>query len=140
MKPQDLSKENYLFERMPVPRAILMNALPTIAGMVVILVYNIADTFFVGQTNDPFQVAAVSLATPVFLLFMATGNLIGIGGTSVISRALGEKRPEFANNVSSFCFYAAWLVGIIFAMVFLFFMPQILQAIGCERQHHRANA
>ena len=130
MKPQDLSKENYLFERMPVPRAILMNALPTIAGMVVILVYNIADTFFVGQTNDPFQVAAVSLATPVFLLFMATGNLIGIGGTSVISRALGEKRPEFANNVSSFCFYAAWLVGIIFAMVFLFFMPQILQAIG----------
>ncbi|WP_321449896.1 MATE family efflux transporter [uncultured Cohaesibacter sp.] len=107
-----------------------MNALPTIAGMVVILVYNIADTFFVGQTNDPFQVAAVSLATPVFLLFMATGNLIGIGGTSVISRALGEKRPEFANHVSSFCFYTAWLVGIVFATVFLFCMPQILQAIG----------
>nr|WP_321982763.1 MATE family efflux transporter [uncultured Cohaesibacter sp.] len=130
MKPQDLSKESYLFEKMPVPRAILTNALPTVAGMVVILVYNIADTFFVGQTNDAFQVAAVSLATPVFLLFMATGNLIGIGGTSVISRALGEKRPEFANNVSSFCFYAAWLVGIVFASAFLFCMPQILQAIG----------
>ncbi|WP_319496099.1 MATE family efflux transporter [uncultured Cohaesibacter sp.] len=130
MKPQDTSQENYLFERMPVPRAILVNALPTVAGMVVILIYNIADTFFVGQTNDPFQVAAVSLATPVFLLFMATGNLIGIGGTSVISRALGEKRPGFANAVSSFCFYASWIVGIIFAGVFLVEMPRILNAIG----------
>ncbi len=130
MKPQDTVQENYLFERMPVPRAILVNALPTVAGMVVILIYNIADTFFVGQTNDPVQVAAVSLATPVFLLFMATGNLIGIGGTSVISRALGEKRPGFANAVSAFCFYASWLVGVVFAGVFLIEMPRILNAIG----------
>nr|WP_321463862.1 MATE family efflux transporter [uncultured Cohaesibacter sp.] len=130
MTPQEDSQSNYLFERMPVAKAILINALPTVAGMIVILVYNIADTFFVGQTNDPYQVAAVSLATPVFLLFMATGNLIGIGGTSVISRAFGEKKPGFAKSVSSFCFYSAWIVGIFFAAIFLLGMPYILQAIG----------
>ena len=134
MKPHKITRESYIFERMPVRKAILLNALPTVAGMVVILIYNIADTFFVGQTNDPYQVAAVSLATPVFLLFMATGNLIGIGGTSVISRALGEKRPEFANNVSAFCFYASWLVGVIFAALFLLEMPNILNAIGVSGQ------
>ncbi|WP_319532957.1 MATE family efflux transporter [uncultured Cohaesibacter sp.] len=123
-------EDNEIFESMPVPKAILKNAIPTITGMIVILIYNIADTFFVGQTNDPVQVAAVSLATPVFLLFMATGNLIGIGGTSVISRALGEKRRAYASEVSAFCFHLSWVVGIVFAGLFLLEMPTILSAIG----------
>ncbi|WP_316859532.1 MATE family efflux transporter [uncultured Cohaesibacter sp.] len=130
MQQPENSDHTYIFEKMPVPKAILKNAIPTIAGMVVVLIYNIADTFFVGQTNDPFQVAAVSLTTPVFLLFMATGNMIGIGGTSVISRALGERRPEFANHVSSFCFYMSWVIGIVFAAIFMLGMPFILQLIG----------
>lgn len=55
------------------------------------LIYNLADTFFIGQTHNAYQVAAVSLATPVFLMFMAVGTIFGIGGTSVISRAMGEE-------------------------------------------------
>ena len=125
-----MENDNEMFESMSVPKAILKNAIPTIMGMIVVLIYNIADTFFVGQTNDPVQVAAVSLATPVFLLFMATGNLIGIGGTSVISRALGEKRKAYASEVSAFCFHFAWIIGIVFAGLFLFEMPTILSAIG----------
>ncbi|SNY90162.1 putative efflux protein, MATE family [Cohaesibacter sp. ES.047] len=125
-----MDNDNEQFESMSVPKAILKNAIPTIVGMIVILIYNIADTFFVGQTNDPIQVAAVSLATPVFLLFMATGNLIGIGGTSVISRAFGEKRQAYAQQVSSFCFYASWIVGILFSLVFFVEMSTILSAIG----------
>lgn len=125
-----MKHNNEIFETMPVPKAILKNAVPTIISMVVIIVYNIADTFFVGQTGDPMQVAAVSLATPVFLLFMASGNLIGIGGTSVISRSFGEKKDSYARNVSSFCFYTALGTGIIFSILFWIMMPLILRLIG----------
>jgi len=121
-----------IFENMPVPRAILKSAVPTIVGMLVVLIYNIADTYFVGQIGDPMQVAAVSLTMPVFLLFMATGNLIGIGGTSVISRALGARRNDYAKQVSSFCFYASLGAGVIMAGLFLGFMPLLLRLIGAS--------
>ena len=89
------------FEDMPVAKAVLVNAVPAVLSMLVTLIYNVADTFFIGQTGDEMQVAAVSLATPVFLLFMAIGTLYGIGGTSVISRAFGEGRDDFARTVGS---------------------------------------
>ena len=71
-----------------------------------VLIYNLADTFFIGQTHDDLQVAAVSLATPFFLLFMSVGTVFGIGGTSVISRALGEGRRDYTKKVCSFCMCA----------------------------------
>ncbi|MDC7239284.1 MAG: MATE family efflux transporter, partial [Spirochaetales bacterium] len=100
----------------------------------VVLIYNIADTYFVGQTGDPFQVAAVSLAMPVFLLFMATGNLLGIGGTSVISRSLGAGDKDHARKVSSFVFYSSILLGVLFTLTFWILMPFILKAIGTSEQ------
>jgi putative MATE family efflux protein len=123
-------KYHDLFESMPVPKAIAMNAIPAIISMLVVLLYNIADTFFVGQTGDPMQVAAVSLATPVFLLFMATGTLFGIGGTSLISRAFGAGRAHYAKQASSFCFYASLGTGIIYIFLFWLFMPFILSLVG----------
>ena len=71
-----------------VAKAVLQNAIPAMAAMLMVLIYNLADTFFIGQTHSDILVAAVSLATPVFLIFMAIGSIFGIGGTSVISRAL----------------------------------------------------
>ena len=85
-----------LFEKVPVPKAVATMAVPTMISMLVVVIYNMADTFFIGQTQDPLQVAAVSLATPVFMIFMALGNLFGIGGSSAISRALGEKHKDRA--------------------------------------------
>lgn len=76
-------------------KAVFKNALPAMAAMLMVLIYNLADTFFIGQTHNDLQVAAVSLATPVFLLFMAVGTIFGIGGTSVISRAMGEGRTDY---------------------------------------------
>lgn len=126
-------KENRdLFETMPVPKAIIKSTLPAIIGMVVVLIYNIADTYFIGQTGNPLQVAAVSLTMPAFLLFMAMGNLLGIGGTSVISRALGAREERRVKNVSSFCFYAAIGVGLFFTLLFLTLMPFILKMIGAS--------
>ena len=69
-----------LFENAPVSKAVAVMAVPTMISMLVVVIYNMADTFFIGQTGDPMQVAAVSLATPVFMVFMALGNLFGIGG------------------------------------------------------------
>ncbi|MGN0645094.1 MATE family efflux transporter [Gemmiger sp.] len=74
---QDKTQE--AFASGSVSRAVLRNALPAMAAMLMVMIYNIADTFFIGQTNDDLQVAAVSLATPVFLIFMSLGTLFGIG-------------------------------------------------------------
>ena len=82
------------FEHYPVPRAVASFAIPSVLTSLVTVFYNMADTFFVGQTGDPNQVAAVSLATPVFLLLLACGNIFGIGGGSCLSRALGEGKYE----------------------------------------------
>jgi len=121
-----------VFESMPVPKAVFKNALPAMAAMLMVLVYNLADTFFIGQTHDALQVAAVSLATPVFLMFMAVGTVFGMGGTSVISRALGEGRKDYAKKVCSFCMWGCVIVGVVMAALFLIFMEQILSLIGAS--------
>ncbi|MDR0499100.1 MAG: MATE family efflux transporter [Holophagales bacterium] len=119
-------------DSMPVRKAVLKNAIPTIMAMLMVLVYNLADTFFIGLTHDDFQVAAVSLATPVILIFMALGMVFGIGGTSVISRAFGEGRNDYAKKISSFCIWSGIAVGIIFSALFYIFMDDILRLIGAS--------
>ncbi len=101
-------------------------------SMLVVVIYNMADTFFIGQTGDPMQVAAVSLATPVFMVLMALGNLFGIGGSSAISRALGEKKTERARQISSFCCYGSLGLGICMSGLFLVGMDTILKMIGAS--------
>lgn len=119
-----------LFEHAPVPKAVAVMAVPTIITMLVVVIYNMADTFFIGQTNDAMKVAAVSLATPVFMVLMAFGNLFGIGGSSAISRALGEKKEERAKQISAFCCYGSLGLGVIMLIVFLVGMNGILNLIG----------
>ena len=113
-----------------VSTAVFRNAIPAMAAMLMVLIYNLADTFFIGQTHDDLQVAAVSLCTPVFLLFMAMGTIFGIGGTSVISRAMGQGREEYAKKVSSFCMWSCFAVGIIMSILFWVFMDQLFTIMG----------
>lgn len=121
-----------LFEKTSVPKAVALMAIPTIVTMLVVVIYNMADTFFIGQTGDAMQVAAVSLATPVFMVFMALGNLFGIGGSSAISRALGEKNEQRARHISAFCCYGSLGVGILMTLIFILFMDGILKMIGAS--------
>lgn len=86
-KPSDTD----LFAEMPVPRAVATLAVPTIISQVVTMIYNLADTFFIGQLGDPAMVAAVSLVSPWFNLLTALGNLFGLGGSSLISRMMGAQ-------------------------------------------------
>ena len=121
-----------LFEKAPVPQAVLKNAVPAMAAMLMVLIYNLADTFFIAQTRNDILVAAVSLATPVFLIFMALGTVFGIGGTSVISRSLGQGRTEHAKKVCSFCMWGCVTVGVVISAAFLLLMEQILELIGAS--------
>lgn len=104
--------------------------IPSIISMVVVVVYNMADTFFVGQTHNDMMVAAVSLSAPIFTLMITIGTLIGSGGCSVISNALGSSNRERAKHISSFCTFAAIGIGILFAIILLIFVKPILLAIG----------
>ena len=126
------SNATELFEKAPVSQAVLKSALPAMAAILMVLIYNLADTFFVGQTHDAYQVAAVSLAMPVFLMFMAVGTVFGMGGTSVISRALGQGRTDYAKKVCSFCMWGCVVVGVIMAALFLIFMEPILTMVGAS--------
>ena len=121
-----------LFEKAPVPQAVLKNAVPAMAAMLMVLIYNLADTFFIAQTRNDILVAAVSLATPVFLIFMALGTVFGIGGTSVLSRSLGQGRTEHAKKVCSFCMWGCVSVGVVISAAFLLLMEQILELIGAS--------
>ena len=121
-----------VFEKAPIPKAVLKNAIPAMAAMLMVLIYNLADTFFISQTRSDILVAAVSLATPVFLIFMAVGTVFGIGGTSVISRAFGSRRGEYAKKVCAFCMWSCVAAGIVMSAGFLIFMEQILTLIGAS--------
>ena len=119
-----------IFEKVPVPKAVFKFAVPTVLSMIVAVFYNMVDAFFVGLTNDPSKFAAVNVATPVFLFLMAAGNIYGMGGSSFLSRALGEKKYDKVKNIASFCFYAGIVTGIIGGGIMLIFMNPILRAVG----------
>ena len=107
-------------------------AIPSVISSLVTVVYNMADTFFVGQTGDPLQVAAVSLTNPIFILFMAVANMLGTGGSAIASRALGKNDEQKAKNVSSFVTYFSVLVGIVFCVILLLFQNSLLTLFGAN--------
>lgn len=121
-----------VFSNMSVPKAVLRNVIPAIAAMLMVLIYNLADTFFIGLTKNDLLIAAVSVTTPVFLIFMAIGTVFGVGGTSVISRVIGEGKREHAKRVCSFCMWACVGVGVLMTAGFLIFMNPILIVAGAK--------
>ena len=121
-----------VFTKYSVPGAVAAMAVPTVLSMLVTIIYNLADTYFVGQTGEAAQVAAVSVSTPIFTFILAFSNIFGIGGSSFISRALGAGQKEQAKHVSSFCFYAILLTGVLVMAALLLGMPWILKWIGTD--------
>ena len=111
MKRTSQTDKTALFETMPVPKAVLTLAVPTVASILVTLLYSLADTWFVGLLNNPIQNAAVTLIAPVLLAFNAVNNLFGTGCSSMMSRALGRKDTETAQRCASFGFWCSLLCG-----------------------------
>ena len=123
-------KNKDVFEGLSVPRAIAKFAIPTILSQLVTLLYNLADTFFVGHTNDPSQVAALTLSFPLFMTLTMVGNLFGIGANSFISRSLGQGEHKQASKASTFAFYGAIAGVLIIIAILSIFMTPILTIIG----------
>lgn len=126
------TKSNDIFETLPVPKALREMAVPTIFSQIIILIYNLADTFFVGRTNNPYMVAGASLILPVFNICLSLAGLTGVGGGALISRLLGESREDEARKVSSFSFYLSILITGMFSLAMFIFMKPILNLLGAS--------
>lgn len=128
----DNSSKVELFERMPLMRAITKLTVPTIISCLVMIIYNLADTYFVGMLNDPVQNSAVTLAAPVLLAFNAINNLFGTGGASMMSRAMGRKDFDTVSRSSAFSFYGAIFSGLLLAIGCTVFMNPLLNLLGSD--------
>lgn len=115
-------------------RTYFKMALPSVFGLMVSVVYNLADTFFIAQSNDTALIAGVSLCAPVFTALMAFGNIYGQGGSSLISRLLGQDDREGTGRVSSFCFYVALTTGVVLAALMMLFRVPLLGILGATAE------
>jgi len=122
--------KTYAFESMPVRKAVFKQALPAIASQMVVLVYNLADTYFVGMLNDPVQTAAVTVSYPAFLMLTALSNLFGVGGASRVAQALGRKREEQAAQISAVSFYGGAISAVLYSAIFALCARPLLSICG----------
>ena len=125
-------KRTSLFESVPIPKAVVTLCVPTIISSLVMVLYNLADTYFVGILNDPVQNAAVTLAGPVLLAFNAVNNLFGVGSSSMMSRALGRKDFDTVHKSSAFGFYCALFCGIVFSLLCTIAKAPLLALLGAD--------
>ena len=125
-------KKTKLFEEAPVPKAVMTLAIPTVVSSLVMVVYNLVDTYFVGLLNDPIQTAAVTLAAPVLLAFNAVNNLFGVGASTMMSRAMGRKDFDLMERACAVGFYLALFAGIIFSVGYTVFRTPLLRLLGAE--------
>lgn len=119
-----------VFEHLPVPAALRKMIIPAVSSQLIVLIYNMADTFFVGQTNNPYMVAGTSLILPVFNITLCLAGLAGVGGGSLISRLLGQSREKEAKRVSAFSLYLGLAISALFAVGIALFMDSILNLLG----------
>jgi len=121
-----------LFEREKISKAVAVLSIPTIASNLVALLYSLADTYFVGMLNYPVQTAAVTLAAPVLLAFNAVNNLFGVGSSSMMSRALGQKDFKTLRQSSAFGFYGSLFCGILYSVFCALLMSPLLSLLGAD--------
>lgn len=126
------TQKEKLFEDYPIKKAVAALAVPTILSSLVMVLYNLADTFFVGILNDPVENAAVALAGPLLLAFNAVNNLFGVGSSSLMSRALGKKDYKTVGKASAFGFYGALFFGVLFSILCTVFRNPLLQMLGAD--------
>lgn len=119
-----------IFENFPVPKALRVMIVPAVISQLIVLIYNMADTFFVGQTNNPYMVASTALILPVFNISLCLAGLAGIGGGALISRLLGKGKEEEARKVSLFSLYLAVLIAACFSLIMGIGMEPILGILG----------
>ncbi len=132
MAAENMKDKIELFERMPIPKAVAQLSIPMIIGSLVSIIYNLADTYFVGMLNNPIQNAGVTLAAPVMLAFNAVNNLFGVGASSMMSRAMGRKDYETVHKSSAFAFWGAVFCGLLFSIACTVFKTPLIGLLGAD--------
>ena len=127
-----MNENQELFERIPVPKALATLAVPTIISQLITMVYNLSDTYFIGKTNNPYQIAAASLTYVLVFVMNALSNLFGVGGGSLISRLLGLHKTDEAKNVCSFSFYSSILIALLYSVICYVFNDPLLRLLGAS--------
>lgn len=125
-------EKDELFEKTAPAKALAIMALPTVASQMIILIYNLADTWFIGRTNNPYMIGASSLALTVYLAVTALANVFGVGGGSLMVRLIGEKKMEDARRVASYSVAMSAVSAVIFSLLVLAFMEPMLKALGAS--------
>jgi len=127
-----------LFEHVPVKSAVLRQIVPSIASQMIVLLYNLADTYFVGKLNDPVQTAAVTVSYSAFLMLTAISNLFAVGGAGLLSRSLGKKERRKAESVASISFWCGLGCAVVFCVLFWLFAPPVLRLCGATETTYPA--
>ena len=118
-----------LREEAPVKAVILLGT-PLVAGMFIMVLYNLVDTFFIGLLRDDYQMAAVNLAYPVMMVTIAISNMVGAGASSLISRSLGAGDTQKACHTLTAGFVLTVLFSAVCAATGLLLLPQIVRGLG----------
>ena len=127
------SESQKIFEDYPVSKSLALMAIPTILGQLIVLIYNLADTFYIGRVNNPYMVAAAALILPVFNISLAIAGLAGVGGGSLISRLLGAGKREDTKKVSSFSIYLGIMIALLFSLCIGLCMNPFLKLLGAGK-------
>ena len=131
---QEEAKSRQLFEEMPVAKALAVMAVPTVISQLIVLVHNMADTFYIGRTNNPYMVAGAALILPIFNVCIAVANIAGTGGGTLIARLMGADQPAKARRVASFSVWFSVFTGLLFAVLTGIFMRPLLTVLGASDQ------
>ncbi|GAB1467878.1 MATE family efflux transporter [Candidatus Cloacimonadota bacterium] len=123
-----------ILESLPIPKAILYLALPSVLSMMVNILYNLTDTFFIGKLNDPIQMAAVSISLPLFVFQMAIAGIFGNGGGSYLSRLLGKKDLAAAKETTTTAIFTSAVVSILLGIAGILLIPQFLYMVGASSE------
>jgi Na+-driven multidrug efflux pump len=107
-------------------------ALPTVASQMILLIYNIADTWFIGRTDDPAMIGASNLGLTVYLITASLANVFGVGGGSLMVRLIGEKKEDDARKVASYSVIASGIAAAAFSVLTLIFMTPLLTLLGAD--------
>ncbi len=121
-----------LFETTPVFQALTIMAVPTIISQLIVLIYNLADTWFIGQTDDPYMVAAAALVSTVFLMITGLSNLFGVGGGNLVVQLLGRRQEDEARRAASLSLVMAAGSALLFSLLCLAFMDPLLYLLGAS--------
>lgn len=126
------AEKESLFTSVPVGKAVISLAIPTVIAQLITVLYNMADTFFIGQLGDYNQMAAATLAMPAFMVMTALANLFGIGGASMISRCLGAGKLQTAKQTSAFCIWSAAALSLCFSLSVTLLRNALLPLLGTD--------